>query len=271
MAYGDLQLYWIVKENVFCYYGAMFWFFPRAVFRLFFSSKRQLGKFLILGGLAAVIDWLFYSLLRGFFYYSAAKTFSFLAATGFFYLTSNFFVFEKKRCSWAESVRFVLFYVVTLSLHVMVNKILLALLPQIEAFSAYWPLWSTDYFFWAYFFAAAMSASLNFLGQKMWIFAGTGEETVMGDVRYLASKVFPNWLKFYLAVQLLPRLADFNAIMLQGIAPLWRTDQKFMAVYQSVIDSIRLDYKRAYVLYQSVQNCSHLPGALAELGVFRGG
>jgi len=69
----------------------------------------------------------------------------------------------------------------------------------------------------------------------------------------------------------LPEIANFTLKLFQGVSSLWDEDKEFLKLYKDVKKDILLDKKRAFVIYQSIKNCSHLRGDFAELGVYDGG
>jgi len=53
--------------------------------------------------------------------------------------------------------------------------------------------------------------------------------------------------------------------------PLWEDDTDFRALYDEIQSHTLIDIRRAHMLYQFASHAAHLPGAAAEVGVYRGG
>src|SRR4051794_15354645 len=52
---------------------------------------------------------------------------------------------------------------------------------------------------------------------------------------------------------------------------LWDADPAFNPLYAEVTPRTLVDKVRCFVLYQLAQQAAHLPGGVAEIGVYRGG
>jgi putative flippase GtrA len=127
--------------------------------------RRELAIFLIVGSLSVLIDFVTY---RGLAVIAAvhidtAKAVSFLVATIFAYFTNRFWTFGHTAPQAGSPWRFGFLYALTLGANVMVNALVLALLAGTRAAV---PL--------AFLVATGVSATLNFLGMKMFVFRPTG-------------------------------------------------------------------------------------------------
>jgi putative flippase GtrA len=123
--------------------------------------KRELGIFLIVGTLTVVLDFVLY---RGLIHLggigvATAKTISFLAGTSFSYFANRFCTFGHRSHPSGTALRFGLLYATTLGTNVLINSLMLKLFTGIPAV---FPL--------AFLIATAVSAILNFLGLKFFVF-----------------------------------------------------------------------------------------------------
>jgi putative flippase GtrA len=120
--------------------------------------RAQLIKFLITGAVAATIDFSFYYAL---FYILRsviiAKGISFIIATTSFYFVSKKWTFYANEKSHIESFpKFLGLYAITLSTNVGLNAFFFHVAQYNIVVS--------------YIGATAVSASMNFIGQKWWVF-----------------------------------------------------------------------------------------------------
>jgi O-methyltransferase len=89
------------------------------------------------------------------------------------------------------------------------------------------------------------------------------------QVRYFLSRLIPAPLKWWL-MRYLSGMVDFGLKFFEGINPIWRTDEKFAALYEICKSRSLMDMRRAYVLYQFAKLSAGVPGAIAEVGMYRG-
>jgi len=123
--------------------------------------RRELFRFLIIGSLTVIIDFLAY---RGLVWIDvmsvdASKAFSFLVGSVFAYFANRVWTFGHKAYLPGSAWRFAILYAVALSANVFVNSKTLTLL--IGSFA------SIEI---AFLLATLVSASLNFLGMKLFVF-----------------------------------------------------------------------------------------------------
>lgn len=123
--------------------------------------ERELAVFLIVGVLAVAIDFASYHCLI----FSAAvstdvaKSGSFLMGTVFAYFANRFLTFGHNVTRSGSPWRFGFLYLITLGVNVIVNAIVLKLLVDDRAAVHV-----------AFLAATSVSASLNFLGLKLFVF-----------------------------------------------------------------------------------------------------
>jgi putative flippase GtrA len=123
--------------------------------------KRELVIFLIVGASTVLIDFISYRLLIDFqvMDIGMAKAAGFLAGTIFAYLANRFWTFGQRLNAPGSAWRFVALYASTLSANVIINALSLKLLGGMPiAFQV------------SFLLATGVSASLNFLGMKLFVF-----------------------------------------------------------------------------------------------------
>ncbi len=123
--------------------------------------KKQAKTFIVIGGLTVIIDFLAY---RGILYsditcINYAKTIGFLTGTVFAYFANKHWTFSDKSHIRHSIWRFVTLYMVTLGVNVSANAIILQHLINIP-FKIHI----------AFCIATGISALLNFLGMKFFVF-----------------------------------------------------------------------------------------------------
>jgi putative flippase GtrA len=130
--------------------------------------KRELGIFLIVGLLAVGVDFLIY---RGFMYLqpfgiesiNIAKGLSFIGGTIFAYFANRFWTFNQKTTDNGSVFRFVVVYILGLMTNIAVNYLC------VEWFTS--PTLALEYALLnAFVLATGVSASLNFIGMKFFVF-----------------------------------------------------------------------------------------------------
>jgi putative flippase GtrA len=137
--------------------------------------KHQLLKFVIVGLLTVAIDFLIYRALIYFEMLDAqslnlAKGLGFVGGTIFAYFANRFWTFNPRSMRAGSTIRFSLVYLLSLGVNIAVNKVGIALLGQSHA--AYeWILVT------AFILATGISATLNFIGMKVFVFAAKTANT----------------------------------------------------------------------------------------------
>ncbi len=120
--------------------------------------------FLIVGTLTVIIDFLTYRLLLwpGVLEIDISKAISFLVGTLFAYFANRFWTFGHKGRSARSAIRFVLLYSLTLGANVAINALILENLHGV-----------LGVFYLAFLVATGVSAALNFVGMKLFVFRKT--------------------------------------------------------------------------------------------------
>jgi putative flippase GtrA len=123
--------------------------------------KRELAIFLVVGASTVLVDYLSYLGLvgSGVMEIDMAKATGFLIGTLFAYFANRFWTFGQKSYFLGSEWRFTILYASSLGVNVLINSIMLKLFPdEIAAISL------------AFFVATGVSASLNFVGMKFFVF-----------------------------------------------------------------------------------------------------
>lgn len=123
--------------------------------------RRELGLFLLIGVLTVLIDYLIYSALSWWQAPSigVAKGVGFISGTVFAYFANRFWTFGHKSHASGSLVRFALLYAVTLLTNVTVNELALVALIALQGSVLI-----------AFVIATAVSATMNFIGMKLFVF-----------------------------------------------------------------------------------------------------
>ena len=122
--------------------------------------RREAAIFLVVGTLTVVVDFSSYqSLIWAGVGHSFAKAFGFIAGTIFAYFANKYWTFSHARQATNSVPRFAALYAITLGVNVLVNQGVLNLM----GFEA---LWVTL----AFVLATGVSAVLNFMGMKFFVF-----------------------------------------------------------------------------------------------------
>ena len=123
--------------------------------------RRELAIFLIVGSSTVLIDFLTYRSLVWLHLLGIdmAKATSFIIGTVFAYFANRFWTFGHKRHVPGSPLRFAILYTGTLGANVCVNALMLVLLANAAAAIQV-----------AFLLATGVSASLNFLGMKFFVF-----------------------------------------------------------------------------------------------------
>ena len=123
--------------------------------------KRELSIFLLVGSLTVLVDYLSYRSLvwSGLLGVDIAKATGFLVGTVFAYSANRRWTFSHKLHAPGSAWRFTVLYAATLGANVFVNALALAVLADV-----------TDAITMAFLLATGVSATLNFLGMKLFVF-----------------------------------------------------------------------------------------------------
>jgi len=139
------------------------------------TLTKEAARFIVAGAAAVVTDVSVYYALLTVLSHSPAKALSFVVGTVVSYLMNKFWTFRRGGKSYTEMGRFAALYGATLGANVGMNKLTLTLFPSKV--------------FFAFLVATGTSATLNFIGQKWWVFKhGAGAH---GKPLLLSSAYFP--------------------------------------------------------------------------------
>jgi putative flippase GtrA len=122
---------------------------------------RELAIFLVVGASTVLIDFISYRGLIGFqvMEVDMAKATGFLAGTLFAYFAHRFWTFGQKPHTSGSAWRFSALYTSTLCANVLINAFALAMLADVDGAILL-----------AFVLATGVSACLNFLGMKLFVF-----------------------------------------------------------------------------------------------------
>jgi len=123
--------------------------------------QKEIRTFLVVGTLTVCVDFIFYQLLlhTEALPLSIAKALGFIAGTVFAYFANRYWTFNHRSPSSGSIVRFYLLYGLTLFVNVMTNALIIKALPNLDIAVHL-----------AFLVATGLSAVLNFIGLKMFVF-----------------------------------------------------------------------------------------------------
>lgn len=147
------------------------------------ETKKQLTKFIFIGGLAVLTDLAcYYAFLQALpdalfpaplNNEAVAKTLSFLCGLSVTYQLNKRWTWRRKDRSNRRLVKFLGLYGVSLVLNVSMNGLFLWVLHQHDTWS-----WVPRKYLMAFVGATGICAVFNFVGQKFWIFKGVPQVAV---------------------------------------------------------------------------------------------
>jgi len=129
--------------------------------------KRELASFLIVGLLTVAID---FSIYRGLIYLylvnvNTAKGLGFISGTIFAYFANRFWTFKEQDTRSGSVSRFAMVYIIGLSANVLVNYLSILMLNHFTNLIGY-----QQSIYPSFLLATGVSATLNFLGMKFFVF-----------------------------------------------------------------------------------------------------
>lgn len=128
-------------------------------------AGKELGIFLIVGTLTVIVDYVTY---RGLVAalgadVDLAKAVGFVSGTVFAYFVNRFWTFGGRQHAAGSAARFIVLYGTTLAINVLINRAGLEILRSLDSAVSV-PV--------AFVAATGVSAALNFLGMKWFVFRG---------------------------------------------------------------------------------------------------
>lgn len=121
------------------------------------AGLKEILKFLVGGGSAVFVDFILYMLLKAYIGISVAKTISYISGAAVGFAINKFWTFESKTFRICEIYRYIVLYICSACVNILINKMVLAYIPAA---------------FFAFLCATGTSTVLNFLGQKFFVFRG---------------------------------------------------------------------------------------------------
>ena len=139
--------------------------------------KRQLAIFLVVGSLTVLIDFATYRglVLVDLLNVNWSKGMGFVMGTVFAYFANRFWTFSHKQHLAGSAWRFAVVYTATLTVNVVVNGLALNILEELSMAVQF-----------AFLMATGLSATLNFLGMKYFVFKSAAHDYAL--VKMLDSK-----------------------------------------------------------------------------------
>ncbi|WDM21574.1 GtrA family protein [Paenibacillus polymyxa] len=116
---------------------------------------KQALKFVIVGSIAVIVDSVMYYFLSKLIWVELAKGLSFLCGMFFSYILNKWWTFSQKKRSFKVIFKFLVLYVSSLVLNVLINGIVLSF---------------TKSYLVAFFTATLFCTFLNFIGQRWWVY-----------------------------------------------------------------------------------------------------
>ena len=127
----------------------------------FFRRENQFNRFFVVGLSTVIIDFLLYTLLISQEVdYDFAKTFSFVCGAFFSFFANQKITFKIKKTSFNKILFFILLYVFSMKANVSLNSFILGL-GDVDALLI----------FYGFIISTFVSALINFLGMKFFIFS----------------------------------------------------------------------------------------------------
>ncbi len=126
-------------------------------------AGKELGIFLIVGTLTVIVDFVIYrGLVTGLAAdVDLAKAVGFVSGTVFAYVFNRFWTFGDRQHAAGSAARFIVLYGATLAINVLINRAGLEILRSLETAVSV-PM--------AFVLATGVSAALNFIGMKWFVF-----------------------------------------------------------------------------------------------------
>ena len=122
---------------------------------------RELATYIAVGILTVLTDMTVYYVLLNYFNHNFAKSLSFFSGTIVAFTLNKFYTFKQRRFFFSELCKFYALYFSTFLINVTINHISLLLTKNV---------------FFSFLTATAISTTLNFLGQKFWVFNSENQQ-----------------------------------------------------------------------------------------------
>jgi putative flippase GtrA len=130
--------------------------------------RREIAIFLVVGILTVAIDFsVYYSLIYlGFDSVNIAKGMGFIGGSIFAYFANRFWTFKDQDTRSGSILRFAMVYIVGLNANVLINHFSIFMFNHFVSHNDY-----SRVIFCAFVLATGVSAALNFLGMKFFVFS----------------------------------------------------------------------------------------------------
>ena len=131
------------------------------------NFKHEIIKFIIIGLITVLIDYQIYKFLfeQVGWIITLSKAIAYLVGTAFSYIANRFWTFNTKTNLMSFSmIRHLVLYLFALIINISANSLVLSIFGSLS-------LYHESYAFTvAFVFATTISASINFIGMKFWVF-----------------------------------------------------------------------------------------------------
>ena len=117
--------------------------------------RTQVLRFIIVGSLAVLCDFVVYILTYKYIGVDISKIISFLSGSIVAYYLNKYWTFDRNKRSFSEKFRFAFLYICTLLINIITNHLILDYSNHISI---------------GFIVATGVSTVLNFIGQKWWVF-----------------------------------------------------------------------------------------------------
>jgi putative flippase GtrA len=118
-------------------------------------KSKEIIRFIVVGSVAVLIDFLIYNLCLNVFSTILSKIISFISGSTIAFVANKWWTFGLKNNKSKEIIKFGLLYLFTMLLNTVTNNLIFN---------------SIDDKNLSFIFATGLSSILNFLGQKYWVF-----------------------------------------------------------------------------------------------------
>jgi O-methyltransferase len=91
------------------------------------------------------------------------------------------------------------------------------------------------------------------------------------QVIYMLAKATASMVGYHLKIKKKIRKPSYEHIFPRAIHAPWKSDKQFQSVYGAIKKYTKVDLYRCYELWQLVEESAKVPGALIEIGAWKGG
>ena|SRR3990167_2940912 len=135
----------------------------KKIYHFFLADKYTILSFLMVGGITAVINFIFFSICYSFFqlYYQLAVSIAFVIGIIFHFNANRYYTFKSQTIDFRHQIPR---YLVLLMMGYLMTLFVTYIVVEIGHYSPYV----------GYFFAIGITVSINYVLSRYWVFARTG-------------------------------------------------------------------------------------------------